>query len=85
MTISAQQILIAVGRPEGLSARNYLPAVVTSTRDSADVVLIRARLGSKGPELVAEVTQPACEELALEVGKEVFLVIKTTGCKVLAT
>ncbi len=85
VTIPAQQILIAVGRPEGLSARNYLAAVITSIRSSADIVLIRARLGSDGPELVAEVTQPACDELALEVGKEVFLVIKTTGCKVLAS
>ena len=83
VTIPAQQILIAIDLPAGLSARNYLPATITSIRSAANLRLVSARLDASLPDLVAEVTQAACAELSLDCGKEVFLVIKTTGCKVI--
>jgi len=84
VTIAAQQILVATERPTALSARNYLPGVVHAIRPHGNLLLVSVRLGAAQPEIVAEVTRTASEELGLEPGRQVFLVIKTTGCRVLA-
>lgn len=85
VSLPAQQILIAVDRPVGLSARNCLPATVTSVRPAGRLVLVGVRLAPGLPEVMAELVQEACDELDLRAGKDVFLVIKTTGITVLST
>ncbi len=80
--VPAQQILVAVERPRGLSAQNYLRCRIRSVRSVEGLEMVLAAVAAEGPELVAEVTPQARKELDLEVGREVFFVVKQTGCRV---
>lgn len=92
VSVAATDVLIATRPPEGLSARNVLPARVEGIRTLEDLVLVTAALGgsvgagsSQGdlPPLAVEITEATPAELGLEVGSEVFLVIKAMSCRVL--
>lgn len=86
--LRAHDLLLADRVPEGLSARNALPAVVLGLR-SADPradgggcrgVEVRLRLAGEGaPELVASLVPSAIRALGLEPGSTVQVVIKTTA------
>jgi molybdate transport system ATP-binding protein len=84
VSIPAQQVLLAVEPPRGLSAQNLLPAVVREVRPAGVMRLVASELHPGGPELVAEVTPRACAGLDLRPGREVFLIVKQTGCRVYA-
>ena len=84
VSIPAQQVLLAVEAPRGLSAQNLLPAVVREVRPAGGLRLVASELRAGGPELVAEVTPRACAGLDLRPGREVFLIVKQTGCRVYA-
>ncbi len=81
VAIPAREVLIATEEPRGLSARNVLAAELTAVRAAGAVRLITARLGNEGPELAVEVTEEARSQLCLEPGLQVFLIIKSTGCR----
>ncbi|MEE2777959.1 MAG: molybdenum ABC transporter ATP-binding protein [Acidobacteriota bacterium] len=80
--IPAQQILLAQEGPVGVSAQNVLPARVAAVDAAGGQRLARVTLGG-AIEIAAEVTPRACEDLGLEPGRELFVVIKQTGCRVL--
>jgi len=82
--IPAQQVLLAVEPPRGLSAQNVLAGVVREVRPAGPLRLVAVELRPGGPELVAEVTPRACVELDLRAGREVFAIVKQTGCRVYA-
>jgi molybdate transport system ATP-binding protein len=84
VSIPAQQVLVALEPPRGLSAQNVLRAVVRDVRPAGALRLLAAELRAGGPELVAEVTPRACQDLDLRPGREVHLVLKQTGCRVFA-
>lgn len=75
--IRAGDILLAVQKPVGLSARNILPGKIVSLerRD----MMISARVNC-GIEMEVHLTLAARDSLKLEVGREVWLVIKTYSC-----
>jgi molybdate transport system ATP-binding protein len=75
--IRAGDILLAIVKPEGLSARNIIAGLVVSVerRD----MLICARVNC-GVELNVYLTLAARDALQLEAGREVWLVIKTHSC-----
>jgi molybdate transport system ATP-binding protein len=75
--IRAGDILLAVSKPVGLSARNVLAGRVVSLerRD----MMISARVDC-GVEMEVYLTLAACDDLALAEGREVWLVIKTHSC-----
>lgn len=81
--LRAQDVLVATGRPEGLSARNVVPVTVEEVSDSESGVLVRLRLGPD-TVVVAELTEGALNELELTPGKGVFLVAKTQSFSVVA-
>jgi molybdate transport system ATP-binding protein len=88
VTLRADDVLVATERPRGISARNVLAATVERVeRGSASgrggAARLRAQLGSQA--LWVELTDSALDELALAPGSEVFLVIKTRACRVVAT
>ena len=83
--IPAHDIMLATQRPEGLSARNVLPARITQLRSVGPVELATAELGPDLPPLTVEVTEKSFVELGLRVGSEVFLVIKATSCRLYRT
>ncbi len=83
--IPAHDIMLATQRPEGLSARNVLPARITQLRSVGHVGLATAELSPALPSLTIEVTEKSFVELGLRVGSEVFLVIKATSCRLYRT
>ena len=75
--IRAGDILLAIAKPEGLSARNVIAGQIVSLerRD----MMISARVNC-GVELEVHLTLAARDALHLDPGKEVWLVIKTYSC-----
>ncbi|HSR52531.1 MAG TPA: molybdenum ABC transporter ATP-binding protein [Acidobacteriota bacterium] len=80
--IPAHEIIIATDHPQGLSARNILPAKITSIEDLVGLRLVRAALGPDLPDLAIQVTSQAMSGLELRPGKPVHLIIKATGCSI---
>ncbi len=79
--ISAGDILLATEPPSGLSARNILRGTVVSLsrRDAIIVALIDC-----GVELAAHLTLGARDSLSLAPGREVWVIVKTHSCHLLA-
>jgi molybdate transport system ATP-binding protein len=77
VAIRAGDILLAIVKPHGLSARNVLEGQIISmeTRGS----LIRARVDC-GAEFIVHLTPGAAQTLELSAGKHVWLVLKTHSC-----
>ena len=79
--IRAGDILLATVRPTGLSARNVIPGQVISLvqRD----VIVAAKVDC-GVEAEVHLTLAARDALALGPGREVWLVVKTHSCHLMA-
>jgi molybdate transport system ATP-binding protein len=75
--IRAGDILLAIAKPEGLSARNVIAGQIVSLerRD----MMVSARVDC-GVEMEVHLTLSARDSLQLTPGKEVWLVIKTYSC-----
>jgi molybdate transport system ATP-binding protein len=73
--IDAEDVMLALARPEGISANNILPATIAAIREngaSADVQLML-----KESRLVARITRRSLERLSLKPGSAVYAVIKS--------
>lgn len=79
--IRAGDILLATVPPLGLSARNVLPGRVVSLERRDMIVVARVDCGV---EMVVHLTLAARDTLQLQSGKEVWLVVKTHSCHLLA-
>jgi molybdate transport system ATP-binding protein len=79
--IRAGDILLATVRPQGLSARNVIPGRVIALvqRD----VIVTARVDC-GVEMQVHLTLAARDSLALQPGREVWLIVKTHSCHLMA-
>lgn len=79
--ISAGDILLATSAPIGLSARNILPGrlVSLSQRDA----IITARVNC-GVDLSVHLTLSARDALTLQPGNQVWVIVKTHSCHLLA-
>lgn len=78
--IRAGDILLATAQPKGLSARNILPGKVISLAQRDVTVIVGIDCGVM---FEAYLTPGARDSLQLEVGKQVWLVIKTYSCHLL--
>jgi molybdate transport system ATP-binding protein len=83
--IRAGDILLAKAKPEGLSARNLLPATIVSLLRRDVLVVTRVRCGdaATGLEMEVHLTPGAQQSLDLIAGRAVWLVIKTYSCHLL--
>lgn len=79
--IRAGDILLATSPPVGLSARNVLPGRITKL-EQRDVV-VTARVNCR-VDMEVHLTLAARDSLELAPGKEVWLVIKTHSCHLMA-
>jgi len=73
--IDAEDVMLAVERPEGVSANNILSAKVSAIAENgfnADVQLLLS-----DAKLVARITRRSLERLRLKAGADVFAVIKS--------
>ena len=79
--IPARDILLATVKPEGISARNIIPGriVELAQRD----VIVTAKVDC-GVEILAHLTLAARDSLSLQAGREVWLIVKTHSCHLLA-
>jgi len=80
--IRAGDILLATQRPEGLSARNVLPGRVVSLV-RRDVIV--AACVDVGVAMEVQLTLAARDALQLTPGREVWLVVKTHSCHLMAS
>ena len=83
-SIPANDIILAIHKPEGLSARNIVPARITRLRSVGPVGLVTAEIAADLPPLTIEVTETSFVELGLQVDRQIFLVIKATSCRLYA-
>ena len=79
--LPSSEIVLATARPEGLSARNVLPARVEAIRTSEGRGLVETRLGDDLPPVSVEVVETTPAALGIRPGSDVFLVIKATSCR----
>ena len=77
--IDARDVAIATGRPEGLSIRNILPAIITEIVAPTDSPFAEIAMDASGETLRAQVTKAAVEELGLEKGREVYALVKSAS------
>ncbi len=86
VALAADDILVSISRPAEISARNCLQAAVSSIRAEGSAAWLEARVGT--PEesmlMVVALTPAAIQELRLAVGAPIYLVFKTSACRVLA-
>ncbi len=76
--VLAQDLLIALEPPRGLSSRNILPVTVDSLhRGDGPGVAVQLRLGEH--RLLARVTRRSLQRMELAVGQQVFAIIKATA------
>jgi molybdate transport system ATP-binding protein len=79
--ISAGDVLLATSAPVGLSARNVLPGRLVSLhqRDSIVTAIVDC-----GVELSVHLTLGARDSLGLVPGRQVWVIVKTHSCHLLA-
>ena len=76
--IPARDVLIAVSPPDGLSARNVMPAVVSEV-GAGDGPVVDVRLDAGGDTLISRVTRHTVLALGIKPGRHVFAIIKAVA------
>lgn len=79
LSVPANEIMLALERPNALSARNIIPARVENVGEVGNWRLITIRITDDAPPVVAEVTADAIAELHVAPGTELYLIIKTSA------
>jgi molybdate transport system ATP-binding protein len=79
VAIRAGDILLALERPIGLSARNILHGTIESQEQRSATIICRVNSGAM---FEVHVTLGAARDLNLQPGREVWLVLKTYSCHV---
>jgi molybdate transport system ATP-binding protein len=79
--IRAGDILLATARPNGLSARNIIPGRLVSL-EQRDVIV--SACVNCGVEMEVHLTLAARDALQLQPGREVWLIVKTHSCHLMA-
>jgi molybdate transport system ATP-binding protein len=85
--VGAEELIVAVESPHGLSAQNVVPGVVRElipALDEGGSIAVTVDVPCTPAPLVAAVTEQACRRLGLVSGRTVFLVWKTHACRALA-
>jgi molybdate transport system ATP-binding protein len=79
--IRAGDILLATVQPVGLSARNIIPGRLLSLDQRDVIVVVRVNCGV---EMEVHLTLAARDSLQLQPGREVWLIVKTHSCHLMA-
>jgi molybdate transport system ATP-binding protein len=76
--IHAQDVMLSLTRPEGLSSLNILPATVTEIRiGDGPGALVQLRAGND--LILARITRRSAQALDLSVGKACFAILKSVS------
>jgi molybdate transport system ATP-binding protein len=76
--IRAREVMIATTPPDGLSALNVLPALVTALEQAGEGA-VAVDLDCSGVHLTARLTRKSVDALGLEPGRKVYAVIKSVA------
>ncbi len=82
IAVRAGDILLATSQPHNLSARNILEGKIMTLE--AQGTLISARVNCGGSEFLVHLTPGAARDLQLSAGSNVWLVLKTHSCHLVA-
>jgi molybdate transport system ATP-binding protein len=77
LEVPAEDVLVAVEQPRGLSARNLIPVRIVSIERLGSDVLVRAASELADERWLARLTPAAVKGLGLAVGQIVWLAIKS--------
>lgn len=80
ISISAADILLALEKPQNISARNILMTSIEKIDPLASNILIHT---GPDPSLKVEITSDALNEMNLSVGMEIYLIIKSNSITLL--
>jgi molybdate transport system ATP-binding protein len=78
LSIRAQDVLLAIQKPEGLSARNIMEGCVKEVRFCGDLCLVTVDIGVP---LVSAITPEAREALEIHPGDRIFCIVKATSIR----
>jgi molybdate transport system ATP-binding protein len=81
VAIRAGDIMIATKRPHDISARNVFPATIAAVRTAGHRAIVSVEAGRK---FEVSLTLGSREDLHLQPGSAVWLVIKTYSCHLVA-
>jgi molybdopterin-binding protein len=85
IAIRAGDVLLATSEPEEISARNVFPGKVTSVERRDVIILARVQTAADPQvEFLVQLTLAARDSLGIAEGREVWLVIKTHSCHLVA-
>ena len=76
ISIRAGDIILSLGVPPMMSARNAAPSVIRDIQEAGGRVLVYLDIGER---FVAEVTPASAYELGLRVGQDIHVVIKSNS------
>ena len=79
--IRAGDILLAVVKPVGLSARNILAGELISLKKRDVIIMAKVDCGV---EITVQLTLAARDSLQLKAGQDVWLIVKTHSCHLMA-
>ncbi len=79
LRIRARDVAVATKRPEGLSIRNVLPGRITDLVRVEESGFVEAFIQLREDRIRSRLTLAAVEDLGLEVGSEVFTLVKSSS------
>ena len=79
LRVRARDVALATEAPTAISIRNVLRGSVIELRDLPETPFAEVAVGFAAQRLVARITRDAVSELGLEVGSEVFALLKTVS------
>ncbi|MCI0409204.1 MAG: TOBE domain-containing protein, partial [Acidobacteria bacterium] len=84
--LRAEDLILGMRAPSGLSAQNILPGTVRAIREApeAGALVVTVGLGTKDASLLLMITGKAMRQLALHTGLPVHVLFKAQACRVLA-
>jgi len=75
VTVHSEDVTLSINKPEGLSSRNIIKGTVEKMSDTADgAVSIKIDIGVS---IYATITHGAVSDLSIELGKEIYIILKT--------
>ena len=75
LRIAAADVMLARGRPEGISALNLLPGTVETLREVGEVVLVR--LATPAGPILSRVTRRSVRQLGISPGAALTAIVKS--------
>ena len=80
LRILAQDVMLALTRPEGVSALNVLPARILRLEPAGDAILVQLALDASGEQmLLARITRRSQDRLGLTPGLSLYAVLKAVA------